>query len=376
MNVLILSCSVGGGHDAAGRAVQEALERRGHGVTMMNPYTLRGEKLSHCIDQTYIRTVQKAPKVFGAVYQLGDWYCRHSWKSPMYRANRGMADVMADYFAAHPTDVVIVTHFFGGEILAAMREQGRKVPKTIFIVTDYTCTPFTEESDSDAYVIPSESLAEEFTCRGIPAERLHPLGIPTRSAFAEAISQQEARRALGLKEDGKYVLVAGGSMGGGNIGQAIDLLQQELSGSGLAELIVICGTNQHLFTRLTEQYGGAMRILGHTDQMALYLKAADLFVTKPGGLSSTEAAVAGIPILHTCAIPGCETCNARYFSGHGMSVSCEISRETLPQVRKLLTDEQAVLEMKENQKRYLEEDSASRICDLAERLAQKEAVVL
>ena len=74
MDALILSCSTGGGHNAAGFAVKEELERRGHKVTMLDPYTLAGKSLDKLVGNGYIKTAQKAPHFFGFLYKLGDGY--------------------------------------------------------------------------------------------------------------------------------------------------------------------------------------------------------------------------------------------------------------------------------------------------------------
>ena len=72
MDALILSCGTGGGHNSAGKALLEELDRRGHHVTMLNPYNLKSKKLSRGIDRTYISTVQHMPDAFGAIYKIGN----------------------------------------------------------------------------------------------------------------------------------------------------------------------------------------------------------------------------------------------------------------------------------------------------------------
>lgn len=366
MDALILSCGTGGGHDSAGRAVLEAMTARGHHAVMFNPYTLQSSQLSNAIDKTYLTTARSAPKVFGAVYKLGDLYRRLPFRSPVYYANHGMTSAMQGYLEENPVDIVIMPHLFPAEILANMKQQGIPVPKTLFLATDYVCIPFTEETRCDAYVIPAPDLAPDFTGKGIPEEKLHPLGIPTASRFAQDLSQAQARQQLGLASDGKYILIAGGSMGGGKLEQTIDALQARLSRTKNARLIVICGSNRALYDRLLARYPAGLTVVGHTDEMAAYMKAADLFITKPGGLSSTEAAVCGTPILHTSPIPGCENYNARYFSQRGMSVFCTSGEETVTAALRLLEDPQSARQMSDCQQRYLEKDSAARICQLAE----------
>ena len=185
------------------------------------------------------------------------------------------------------------------------------LPKTIFVATDYTCIPFTEETDCDAYVIPHPDLLPEFQSRGIPREQLYPLGIPVRRAFRQETTREAAREALGLDPEETYLLVSGGSMGAGVLKRAVGELVRQFDGQ--AHLIVICGTNRRLYRYLEKKYGNAVTLIQTTDQMALYLWACDLYLTKPGGLSTTEAAVVGLPLVALHPIPGCETKNARFF---------------------------------------------------------------
>lgn len=364
MEALILTCGTGGGHNAAARALAEELKSRGDGAAILNPYTLVSDRLARIVDEAYITAARDTPRLFGSVYKLGDWYRRLPGRSPVYFANRSMAEAMERYLNEHPADVIFTTHLYGGEILTAMKAAGMPLPPTVFIATDYVCIPFTEETDLDAYVIPTQDKAEDFINRGIPAEKLHPLGIPTAHAFARPIPKAEARASLGLNPEKSYILVAGGSMGGGKIESAVAELVTAFRGK--REILVICGSNQGFYNRLKETYGNEITVLGQTNQMASYLYACDLYVTKPGGLSSTEAAVAEIPIFHTCQIPGCETSNARYFSQTGMSLFAPVNSESLEKAKALLEKPQALSAMALAQRTHISKHASQDICSLAE----------
>ena len=97
MRVLILSCGTGGGHNAAASAMKEALEARGHSADVLNPYTLKTNKLAKIIDVVYVRLVQISPTLFGCVYKIGDAYRRLPWRSPVYFVNAQMVPVMDKY---------------------------------------------------------------------------------------------------------------------------------------------------------------------------------------------------------------------------------------------------------------------------------------
>ena len=113
-----------------------------------------------------------------------------------------------------------------------------------------------------------------------------------------------------------------------------------------------------------------MIILNHTDQMALYLKACDVFITKPGGLSSTEAAVVGIPMIHLTPIPGCETKNMRFFSKNGMSIAVSSLKKDLLKALDHLDDIENCENMKKRQRQVIHASAACDICDLAEEIVR------
>lgn len=370
MEALILSCGTGGGHRTAAHAVAEELIRRGHMVTELDPYELVNNDLAAKIGNAYIRLVQKAPSVFGAVYKLGDAYQKLPFHSPVYWMNGKMVKYMQNYLEEHSFDIIISTHIFPGEIFAHMKKHGYAVPKVILIATDYTSIPFTEETNSDFYVIPSGELSAEFCKKGTPRQKLLPYGIPVRKAFSSSMTQEKARRLLQLSPDKRYLLLSGGSIGAGHIRTAMRLLARYLKEKEDTELIVICGSNHKLYKRLSRKYGKnpKLHLLQSTSKMAAYMKACNLFITKPGGLSSTEAAVAEIPMLHIPPIPGCETRNVDFFARHGMALPIRsLELQLLPLLR-LMEQEKLLQEMRENQAKYINKRAVEDICDFVEKL--------
>ena len=127
---------------------------------------------------------------------------------------------------------------------------------------------------------------------------------------------------------------------------------------------------KYLFQKLKEQNNAGITVIGQCDDMSSYMKACDLFITKPGGLSSTEAAVCGIPILHTSPIPGCESYNADYFSKHGISISGEITEELLHIAEELIRNESMRTEMIACQKKFINPYAAVNVCDFAEKICR------
>lgn len=366
MEALILSCSTGGGHNAAGFAIKERLIQQGHHATMMDPYELVSSRLAKFIGNVYIKIAQKTPRLFGFIYLLGEEYRKLPFSSPVYFANRKLARLLDQYLKAHPADVIIMPHLFPAEIITYMKYKGMKVPKTVFIATDYTCIPFTEETNCDYYVIPSKELRQEFVKRGIPAEKLQPFGIPARCAFSAPVSRADARKELGLSPDKFYLLVSGGSIGAGNLKKVIHILCSYLQKQGKMECIVICGNNARLYQKLrgTALKYPQLRVIASTSQMDLYLKACNIYLTKPGGLSSTEAAIAEIPCIHITPIPGCETQNRSYFAKRHMSIPLNDAKiELIPIIRQIMENKDNICgKIKLAQQKHINHSACQDIC--------------
>ncbi len=371
MEALVLSCATGGGHHAAAEAVCEALANRGHHADFLDPYTLCGKNRDVHVGNCYIKCVQRAPGLFGMIYRLGNLYRRFPGKSPVFWANKKMADFMQEYLERHTYDVILTTHLFPGEILTHLQRRGVSLPKIIFIATDYTCIPFTEETGCDYFIIPSPVQKQEFCMWGIAPEKIVPIGIPVKQGFREEIDREEALRRLGLNPQKRYILMAGGSVGAGKFLEAIRILRRYLQEHRETVLIVICGANQRLYERIEKKYRGEPQLLfvKTTRHMAEYLRGCDVYLSKPGGISSTEAAAANIPLIHISPIPGCETKNQTFFSEYGMSiVSASLKKDLLRAVQKL-SDREAADKMKKAQREMIDPSAADKIAAFAEKAA-------
>ena len=369
MEVLILSCGMGGGHNSAGQAVAEELRRRGHEVMFLNAYDLKGGKTASVINNLYIRIAQRVPWLFGMVYFLGDAYRRLPIHSPVYWANGKMAKYLEPLLRSHRFGAIVATHTFPAQTLTKMKRAGKTLPPTFFVATDYTCTPFEEETDCDYTVIPSPELRDEFCRYGFDGGRILSLGIPVRAEFAASCAG--ARQKLGWGEDEFVMLLSGGSIGAGKITASIKALRPFLKEDGKRRLIVICGNNRRLYERLRKKCAGCCQItvIEKTAQMADFLHGCDVFISKPGGLSSTEAAAAGVPLIHISPIPGCETHNFRFFADHGMSIPVRSPRRELRKAVETLCSPAAADAMRQAQRDNLDRFSTARLCDLIEHTA-------
>lgn len=362
MKVLILSCNTGQGHNSAGKALYEYFVRIGVPCEMKDALSFAGEKASRLISNGYINMATHTPNLFRCLYAAGGLVSTARSKSPVYWANTSYANALHRYICDQGVDTIVTPHLFPAEALTHLLRRHGLSARCYAVATDYTCIPFWEETELHGYFIPHRDLISEFVEKGLPRERLFPLGIPVSSGFTRHTEQKEARRSLGLPEEGKLFLMMSGSMGFGNLEDLLArLLRLCLRGE---HILVLGGNNERMKQRLRTRYGGhpQVSILDFTEQVSLYMDACDLVFTKPGGLTSTEAAVKNLPLAHTAPIPGCETKNALFFRRHLLSVSEKNPESLLERAYALAYDEDAQRTMLAAQRKHIPGDAAGQIC--------------
>lgn len=366
MKALILSCNTGQGHNAAGKALKEEFLRRGAECKMLDALRFARPKTSKRASGVYVKTATNFPDVFGAAYRVAGKISSSKRKSPVYYANTLYGRKLYRYIEKEGYDCVVMPHLFPAETITYIKKHYPLRAACFFVATDYTCIPFTEETGMDAYFIPSDELISEYAARGIPKERLVPLGIPVSARFQGKTDKTETRLGLGIGADGPVVLVMTGSMGFGNVCAMASVIEAGLPAEG--RVVILGGNNQKLKEKLRKEFRGNRKVtvLDFTTQADLYMDICDVLVTKPGGLTSTEAAAKGIPMVHSAPIPGCETRNAAFFSGHGMSVLGKNEKEAGERALELLKNKAAARNMTEAQKHYVNAGAAADICDYIE----------
>ncbi len=349
MKVLILSCSTGQGHNSAALAVYENLKFHRVDCEFMDALLFAGKKTSNAVCKAYVNVANKAPKMFGLAYRAGGIISNTKTKSPVYFANTRYARQMYDYITGNQFDVVITSHLFPAQTLTYMKKKYKLDILTLAVATDYTSIPFWEETRLDYYVIPHRDLIREFVKKGIPREKLLPFGIPVSAEFAKHTGKEAARKELGLPPSGFEILIMSGSMGFGHMSPLIRSFIKKFGRE--VTLVVMGGNNEELKASLRQRFGiyENVYILDFTPQVSLYMDSADLLYTKPGGLTSTESLVKGIPTIHTAPIPGCETKNARFFASHGLSYYAKSTKEQIACGRLLIQNPPAREAMKKAQ---------------------------
>ena len=244
-------------------------------------------------------------------------------------------------------DNVICTHVFPALALTEVlrRHPGLSIT-TSHVSTDYTCSPCTADSRLDWYFMPSGLLKDEFVRCGIPEGKLVASGMPVRKAFYQASDKAQAKKALGIEPSQTHLLMMCGSMGCGPMEEITEVLRSKMGDTDV--LSVACSKNETLLKKLTKLSADCpnIRILGQVDDVPRLMRGTDLFLTKPGGLSTSEAVAANLPMVLIDAVAGCEEHNLDYFLRAGMAVTADTPEKIADLALSLAHDEALLSSMR------------------------------
>ena len=347
--VLILSCNTGEGHNSCGKAILEAFEAQGIPCVMEDAFRFISSSVSRIISFVFVRMYRHLPGVFRFGYQYSEGHPGvFQDRSGIYKMLTAGAERLHRFIVNEGYDTVICTHVFSALVVSNILRRHDTPLRTFFVATDYTCSPSSGESCLDTYFIPHESLMDDFALCGVPREKLVASGIPIRRAILHSADKAEAKRKIGIQPDQRHLLIMCGSMGCGPIKKLVKELSQTLPKN--ACISVICGTNHHLRKTLGRIYAKERRIeaYGFVSDISTMLDSADLFLTKPGGISITEAAQKRLPMAFVNAVAGCETYNMRFYMERGVAVTADTPKALASKASKLLSNNAMLESMRDN----------------------------
>ena len=348
MRVLILSCNTGEGHNSAARAIKEHFDEAGIYCEITDSLAFFSKKASNFISKWHVRLYKKAPLLFGLGYKAAEITDSRHKRSMLYETICKGARKLIVKIKEGDFDTVVCTHPFSAMTLTrAITKYRLKLDKTYFVSTDYTCSPGVGYSKLDHYIIPHESLCDDFTSHLIPKEKLFAGGIPVSKRVHTSLSKDESKRELGIPESKRVILLMCGSMGCGPMKVIARNVARQLKDNEY--FVIICGSNRKLYQSLRYlDDPGSVRVLGFTKNVPSYMNSADLLLSKPGGLSTTEAAENHLPMILIDAVAGCETHNMNFWVNNNMARTEEKVEDLCLLVRHLLDNPDVLEKMKNN----------------------------
>ncbi|MBD5636429.1 MAG: hypothetical protein HDP28_01220 [Clostridia bacterium] len=342
--ILILTVTAGNAHNACALGMKRELERSGNAqVKIVDLLKSCSTKLNAWIAESgYCLAVSKFPKLYNAFYR------RYRKADPNKRYScpaQGTAlstvnDLLQEILNFQP-DVVYCTHFYGAIALTDLKLVYSLPCKVIATSLDYVNSPFWEAGIGVDYLtLPNEDFIDTYLNLGYAREQLLPCGIPVDTRTLLPADKAAARKILGLGENlfTVAVMFGGGSWSGGY--KIFKRLVKALKGRS-AQIVMINGKDVKSFKRVQKMKpADGIKVLnvGFTENVPLYLSAADVAVNKCGGGCSTENLNLALPMLITEKLAAQEKYNLDYLKQRGAALSFKNKRELKAQIIRLMED--------------------------------------
>jgi processive 1,2-diacylglycerol beta-glucosyltransferase len=338
--ILVLTTSAGGGHLIAARALEHALRAQAPDadIEVLDVLAITNVLFRKFYAGGYLGLVRHAPAVMGWLYKTMDRPRNEVLDAlRVWIQDLSKRPIVQHLLQRHP-GLIVHTHYLPAEIVAQMRRAGQLDCPQVTVTTDYETHRIWVHEPSERYYTATEDGKVYLTLCGVAPERVRVTGIPVRPGFEQMLDRHEARRRCGLDLNRPAVLLLCGGFG---VGPTAELLRELVFMPAEAQVMVIVGRNEKLRARLERQVVGAprpVRVVGFTDKIHEWMQAADLVVTKPGGLTVAESLACGLPMVIVDPIPGQEVGNADYLLEHGAAIKVNNARLLGHRVSALLAD--------------------------------------
>jgi processive 1,2-diacylglycerol beta-glucosyltransferase len=339
--LLLISVSAGNGHVRAAQALAAAAGAEkapdAPQVTHLDAMQFVASGFRKAYTDGYLALINRYPDLWSYLHRKTDNTPHTATSQKLRRAVERLSSVaLLRAVRRHDADAIVCTHFLPAELLLREQRQGRLACPIWMQVTDYDLHNMWLVPELAGYFAATPEVAHRMRAAGLPADRIHITGIPVMPAFSErgnaapgdaalgdaapgdaALGRNRCAARLGLDAARPVVLMASGGAG---VGDLPAMVERALGRPGRFQIISVAGRNEaakQALDALAAQHAGRLLSIGFTSEMHTLMAAADLVVTKPGGLTISECLALGRPMLLVSPIPGQEQHNAGYLMEEG-----------------------------------------------------------
>jgi len=313
MKILIAYASAGAGHQKAAEAIYDGLKvMTGHEVSCVDALDYTYPFYKKAYQQTYATLISYLSWLWWIFFAMADF----PLFVPLVRLMRRIQNTINGhrfhcFLQEQQFDYIFSTHFFPTEVMAALKRTGKIRSQLITVITDFDVHSIWLAKGVDRYTVASERTKEKLKRLGVAEERIVVTGIPTHTKFSKFYDTKALQRKLGLREDMFTILMATGSFGIGPMEEILNILKD-------VQVLVVCGHNKNLFERLNRQSRANIKIFPLVHNMEELMAVSQVMITKPGGLSISEALIRNLPLIFFSVIPGQEANNVKVLQEYGV----------------------------------------------------------
>ena len=367
MDVLYLSISMGAGHLRAAEALKEYVDQRypDSRALVIDTFKYINPVVHKIFVDGYLNIIKNVPFAYGALYKMSEQI------DNMNKLSNALSKIfsykLVKVIKEFNPSIIVCTHPFPLQIVSCLKKEKKIDIPSVGLLTDYVNHPFWFHDNIDAYVVAHNKIKMDMVRCGILESRIYSCGIPVSKVFLRRSPRDRLLEKFGL-EDKFTVLVMGGSLGFGDIKRVfLSLLKSKRD----IQLIVVTGKNKRLRQQLQSyviQYDKKVLLIGYTNEICDLMDISDLVLTKPGGMTISEALVKELPIFLMSPIPGQEERNSSFLTSNGVAEKIDTEMGVHSIINEVLDNPNRLLCMKEKSKNLSLPNSGYEIVNLMEEL--------
>lgn len=360
IRVLILTAPFGNGHLSVAREIQREFKRHKNvDVIMYDLYTEEYRRLTKFARKYHLRQYKKGFSQLSYKYiyynsgrllktKLGHMYKRFGMKQLIRKIIEVKPDLILNTFPVNSSYY--------------LKDEGIDLP-VFTMITDYYANANWIHPNIACHFVASDNVVKQLLNQGIPEERILLTGIPVRSPFQKRVTDEKIetlRNKFQIHPGHKVVLAVAGAKG---VLPNFKRLAKRLSEIPNLTLLLVCGKQKKLYRKLTRTFAkqSNVKVFPFVTDIENLMAVSDLMVTKPGGITITECAQMGLPLVLYKPIYGQELENAKYFSKKDAAIVTYKENEVIEAVYTLIQDDSKLSLMKESISKIAQHDSANRI---------------
>lgn len=417
MRIIILSATTGGGHMRAANAIKNYLCDLNDDVIVLDTLEYISPILNRTITEGYEYLAKRRPNIYKVMYETAN---KRKIMQAITKINSLISKKLVPLIEDYRPDVIITTHPFSTEMVARLRGNGKLSVPIVCIMTDYAPHMTWINENVDAYVVASDKMVSSMYDMGVPYWKVYPYGIPIDGAFYAKRDKDIVLKEMGLNPDLPTILIMAGSFGVENI---LNIYKEILNIPIDFQIIIITGRNEELYrsvegivsgdkktkkgmmefflgdvynlarkifkrekvkkerdykhgkSRYQNSHKENTRVIYFTNEVDKYMQTADLIITKPGGLTITEALACNIPMAVFDAIPGQEDENADFLVNNNMAIRLEKGEKGINAIKNLFESSEKLEAMRCSCKNFAKSDSLKKIRILIERICKNSQTI-
>ena len=362
--ILVLTLSFGAGHVSAAQSIVAELNKQ-----LPECEVRLTDALENCslpfrafYVWTYWAMIRYAPRVwekfFNSRVKRGD-----EQTAPVWIWKKSCKKVFDEIRKFQP-DLIIAAEVGASEIAVIARREKLTNAAIVNVITDYEAEPIWVKPEISAYAVATESVKKQLQNWGANAEKIEVCGIPLNENFSRRHDADETRKRFNL-DARPIVLLMGGGMGPTRMAEVAAHLLQIGKDLQIVALPAKDESAKAALGKLQSSESVSLHVIGWTNSIAELMQTARILATKPGGVTLSEAAACGVPLVLFDRIPGPEDANTARFVEAGAAISTENPQETAEEIVRLLNDDEKLRAMSSNCRKLARPDAVQRIVELA-----------